>query len=190
MGLYTIRRLRQTPRFTALLLCLTLPRSPERIAETIDTTFERRLKIIESDDAKEKEPPKFKLNHKGFIEFAAYYGVGFYYPLRATWLDRTAYRRESLILTALKRYKNKNGQWPQSLSQLQPDLSESTLIDPLNESSFVYQRQGEDFRLYSKGKNGVDDNGRHNSRLECDDRPIWPAGKHAPDSDKQNETSD
>ena len=74
-------------------------------------------------------------------------------------LDRThsyhlytlANRRRMYILIALQRFKNKTGHWPKSLEKIKPSLSKETLTDPRDNTPFVYELTGEDFRLGSGG---------------------------------------
>jgi hypothetical protein len=76
-------------------------------------------------------------------------------------LDRThqfrlytlANRRRMYILIALRHYKNKTARWPQSLDRIKPPLPKETLIDPRDNTPFVYELTGEDFRLGSRGTN-------------------------------------
>ena len=46
-------------------------------------------------------------------------------------------------------------------------------VDPINNSSFVYKLTDDGFKLYSKGKNNIDENGEF-KRSGPDDWPIWP----------------
>ena len=81
-------------------------------------------------------------------------------------------RRASRILVALRRHKNKTGEWPQSLDAIRPSLSEEILVDPFNDGSFVYLLTGNDFRLYSKGENDIDEDGKYGAG--ADDYSFWP----------------
>ncbi|MHC4704385.1 MAG: hypothetical protein ACYTFQ_27860, partial [Planctomycetota bacterium] len=74
-----------------------------------------------------------------------------------------ATRRASPILIAIRRYKIETGQWPETLEQIEPKLPEQMLIDPQNGGSFVYKIDGDSFVFYSKGPNGIDENGHHKS---------------------------
>ena len=74
------------------------------------------------------------------------------------------------ILIALRRYKDANGRWPENLDAVKPLLPEDILIDPINDSSFAYKVVGDNFTLYSKGQDNVDDGGQG----QMDDWPIWP----------------
>lgn len=88
------------------------------------------------------------------------------------YLRRLADRRGNRILIALRRYKNKNGRWPESLDVIQSSLQAEIFIDPYNNGSFVYKLTDDSFKLYSKGKNNIDEDGKY--RRGLDDWPIWP----------------
>ena len=76
------------------------------------------------------------------------------------------------ILITLRRHKEETGSWPETLEQIEPKLPEQMLTDPQNNGSFVYKRNGNDFVFYSKGPNGIDENGSY--KRPADDWPIWP----------------
>jgi hypothetical protein len=59
-------------------------------------------------------------------------------------------RRRAYILIALRRYKNKTGQWPRSLDLIEPQFSEETLTDPRSDGPFVYEVTSEGFKLHSE----------------------------------------
>jgi hypothetical protein len=174
MGLYVIRRYGYAPRLTALMLCLVLPRSPLDCAEAIDNAYESF-----SPDNPSYQPPdiehivsNMELNYKGLIELAAFWRTSFYYAIRTRSLKNIRSKRATRILIALKKHKNRTGQWPDSLASVKADIE--TFVDPVNGDEFVYKRQGDDFVLYSKGKNGIDDDGRNEPREKTDDIMIWP----------------
>ena len=88
------------------------------------------------------------------------------------------------ILIALRRYKNKNDRWPQTLDGIKNLVPEQILVDPINGGSFVYKLTEENFTLYSKGKNNIDEDGKHKRRYgetsEGDDWLIWPQRIYKP----------
>jgi len=81
-------------------------------------------------------------------------------------------QRGTEILIALRSFKNKTGRWPESLEEIRDLVSQGILIDPQNNSPFVYKLTDNSFTLYSIGPNNIDDFGGHGSR--ADDRAIWP----------------
>jgi hypothetical protein len=81
-------------------------------------------------------------------------------------------RQAMPILIALRRHKEETGTWPNTLEQIEPKLPEQMLIDPQNNDTYVYKRDGNDFVFYSKGPNGIDEGGV--ASKPADDYPIWP----------------
>jgi hypothetical protein len=82
-------------------------------------------------------------------------------------------RRGSLILVQVRRYKNKHGEWPESLDEIQSQVPAEMLVDPLNKGPFIYKRTEDGFTLYSKGENNIDEGGVNTSNGP-DDWPVWP----------------
>jgi hypothetical protein len=92
--------------------------------------------------------------------------------LRDFYMRLLALRRGCRILIVLRRYKNENGHWPEHLEDIKDHLETEMLIDPINSGSFVYKLSHDGFRLYSKGKNNIDEGGKRED--DADDWPIWP----------------
>lgn len=94
------------------------------------------------------------------------------------------------ILVTLRRYKNANGRWPESLDEIKASLSEEVLTDPFNKGSFIYKPVGDTFRLYSRGKNGIDENGKWESDAwesgVNDDWLIWPPRRRDPGAQQED----
>lgn len=83
----------------------------------------------------------------------------------------------ALLLIALRRYKDKNGVWPENLNDVTDLTSKENFIDPVNGQSFIYKLANNNFTLYSKGENGIDNGGRPYSGKRDknnDDINIWP----------------
>ncbi|GAH89077.1 unnamed protein product, partial [marine sediment metagenome] len=108
-----------------------------------------------------------------------------YYKIHDLYLRFMADRNGARLLIALRRYKNKNAHWPKSLDDIKSIVPAETLVDPINNGSFVYKLTEENFTLYSKGKNNIDENGQRTGRKfdlktkqfvgkEKDDQLIWP----------------
>ncbi|MBW8039070.1 MAG: hypothetical protein FVQ85_03625 [Planctomycetes bacterium] len=103
---------------------------------------------------------------------------------REIYLRLLADRRGSRILIALRRYRNKNGRWPETLDGIKDLVPAEILVDPINGGSFVYKLTEDNYTLYSKGKNNIDEDGIRkitfdpNSlewlKTEEDDWLIWP----------------
>jgi len=162
---------------------------------------EKHLKTIEAAIPQTKD--NWAEVSSKLIEFEALYerkSVGLFDRLKFAWqgirfegtveriqeiyLRQLAYRRGSRILIALRRYKNTNGRWPQTLDGIKNLAPADILIDPINGGSFVYKLTEENFILYSKGKNNIDEGGIHKVtfdpnglewlKTEKDDWLIWP----------------
>ncbi|MDH4242083.1 MAG: hypothetical protein OEW48_21180, partial [Phycisphaerae bacterium] len=130
--------------------------------------------------------------------------AGFFYRLKRLWRDfseedsfdrfHEIYLRlianhcGSRILIALRRYKNKNGRWPETLDGIKNLVPEEILVDPMNGGSFAYKLTEENFTLYSKGKNNIDEDGKYKRRYgetsEGDDWPIWPTSSRKTKNEK------
>jgi hypothetical protein len=80
----------------------------------------------------------------------------------------------SRLIVTLRRYKNKHGRWPESLDSIKDRVPEEILVDPINGGSFVYKLTEENFTLYSKGKNNIDEAGERDRQSGADDWLNWP----------------
>ncbi|MBL7153405.1 MAG: hypothetical protein ISS79_06785 [Phycisphaerae bacterium] len=94
-----------------------------------------------------------------------------------------ASRRVNHILIALRRYKNKHSHWPETLDEIKSLAPAEVFVDPISGDSFVYKLADDTFRLYSKGKNKIDEDGQRNVTVDAntyesmeheDDRLFWP----------------
>jgi len=101
--------------------------------------------------------------------------------IQEDYLRLLADRRINRILIALRRYKNKNDHWPESLDVIQSSLQAEIFVDPFNNGPFVYKLTSDSFKLYSKGKNNIDEDGEYRSNwpekaepAEPDDWLFWP----------------
>jgi hypothetical protein len=113
---------------------------------------------------------------------------------REHYLRQLANRRGSRILIALRRYRNKNGWWPETLDGIKDLVPGEILVDPINGCSFVYKLTEENFTLYSKGQNNIDEDGIRrvtfdpNSlewlKTEEDDWLIWPTSSRKSKKEK------
>ena len=86
-----------------------------------------------------------------------------------------AQRRGTHLLIGLRRYRNANDHWPQSLEEVKSLAPPEVFVDPLNGGAFVYKLTEHGFTLYSSGQNNIDENGSR--KAGADDRPIWPVAQ-------------
>ncbi|HUT30147.1 MAG TPA: hypothetical protein VMX13_10175 [Sedimentisphaerales bacterium] len=96
--------------------------------------------------------------------------------LHYVYLRTLASRRAMFILIALRRCKDKTGQWPSTLDEIRGLLPAEALIDPLSGGEFVYRLTEDAFTLYSTGRNRIDENGEYGGTKKGrpDDLQIWP----------------
>ncbi len=90
------------------------------------------------------------------------------------------------ILIELRRFKDRTGQWPESLASIATALPASILLDPASDGPYVYRLSEDGFVLYSVGPNRIDEGGRHKWNGP-DDWPIWPPRGRMAEQDDANE---
>ncbi len=64
-------------------------------------------------------------------------------------------------VVALLQCKHDRGRYPDRLTELVPTYLKEVPRDPYGPDTLIYRRTGEDFLLYSRGKNLKDDGGKH-----------------------------
>jgi len=178
---YPARRLflnqHQINRLAVIGLWLSLPMSPQRLAQLIDKRFDYYSLQVQ----KGQQLPNFSikyvwtlgLNAQSIIDWLAMQQVGYFWALDGQYRRHQAIVRQMHLFSGLKRYFLQHGQWPERLEHIERD-SDELLIDPLTSRPFVYERLDSEFRLYSLGPNGVDDGGINHPKLKKDDILLWP----------------
>jgi hypothetical protein len=165
-----------------------MPSTPQKAGEIIDTKYETIYAMANPDfDWRKgtKKPTKMlRLNYPYSVEYLVEILEPAYYSIHDTYLHTIARQRGTLLTVALRRYKNKTGLWPESLDEVKSLAAEEIFIDPINSSSFIYKLTDENFTLYSKGKNNIDEEGRY--KEGADDRPIWPTPGKKRKAEKEN----
>lgn len=173
-----------------LLYWFYVPSTPQKAGEIIDVTYGR---IADPEYDWQKEPRKFsltsiKFNYRYWIEYLADIIEPTYRSIHNnSYLRVLTDKRGTQLLIALRRYKNQYGHWPESLDDVKELTNTEVFIDPFNGGSFAYKLTDDNFMLYSKGKNGIDEGGRREKNIgascapemvdeECDDLMIWPWG--------------
>ncbi len=116
--------------------------------------FHRMMSAAEDATGREDVDPDERMNH--------------------LYLREVAIARGLRILTALRRHRDEAGRWPESLDEIKSLLPEEIPTALFNKGSFVYQPTGDGFRLYSRGKNNLDEGGKWDPDAGPDDWPIWP----------------
>lgn len=117
-----------------------------------------------------------------------------YYDIHYFYLREDSRKKGALLSIALRQYKDKNGIWPENLDEIKGLTNKENFIDLVNDQFFVYKLAGDSFILYSKGKNGIDDNGEYSYKFDdktfkvtntLDDIKIWPLKKCQKESQKE-----
>jgi len=156
-----------------------VPSTPQKLSKIIDASYEKLYKMTEPDFNWQKEPKKFsltsaKFNYRFTTEMLVYILEPAYYRIHDLYLRTVTQQRGSRIIIALRRYKNQNGFWPINLDDVKSMAPVEIFVDPTNGGDFVYEITEENFRLYSKGKNNIDDGGERDEKVGADDWLIWP----------------
>jgi hypothetical protein len=169
---------------------LNMPRDPRGIRAMADEYVLRRgplaaaehLSQTKRDDPLSLGPPDFVKVMCNFYRwsFEASLTLGdvvytSYHRLHAQSIAR---RRGTWLVLGLRWYRDAHGVWPQTLDPISEYVPAEAFLDPTAGGAFVYVPDGESFRLYSKGPNGIDEGGRDRyvkalDKVE-DDIWIWP----------------
>jgi hypothetical protein len=159
-----------------------MPSTPERAFEIIDTIHDELLKMPEPHFVWGKGPMEVPVSRIGFnysrmLEFKWRTGQN-YSRVHELYMRVTADRQAARIIIGLRRYKNEHGRWPGSLEDVKPFASAEIFVDPINDGDYVYKLTDENFTLYSKGKNGIDEEGVRRAEkpdgTKTDDILFWP----------------
>jgi len=168
-----------------------IPSSPQKAASIIDAAYERYYTMDEPDFEWQEETRKSSITAilSNYLRYMTEYWVIVSEPLfpriHELHIRLACDIRGASIIIALRRYKNETGNWPESLEDIKSIAPAEIFVDPFNNSSFVYKLTDNNFELYSKGKNNIDENGQRTGRKfdlktkqfvgkEKDDWLIWP----------------
>jgi len=178
---------RKLTKASTILGWLLMPPTPQRTAKIIDAVYERYQAMTEPAFDWDKRPRGFSMSTVR-LKYYCYDPTKLItitsekplYRIHDQYLQVISEQQGSQILIALRRYKNENGSWPESLTDIAFLVPAEVLIDPINGDSFVYKLTEENFTLYSKGKNNIDEGGKHDKwdwdkeKTGADDWLIWP----------------
>jgi len=176
-----------------ILLWFFIPSTPQKAAQIIDAAYERYYAMANPDFDWKKEPVEFPItslfSRRARFIFPymamlwAHMSEGSYYMLHDLYLQAAADNKGSRLIIELRRYKNKNSKWPESLDDIKSIVPEEIFVDPLNNDSFIHKLTDDGFTIYSKGKNNIDEAGEYETELAADysghkvkkdDQLIWP----------------
>jgi len=168
---YWIARL---AKVESIMTWLFLPHTPKEAALIIDKTLQKYGSIGN---------PGSRATLVSSVRFNFSYVVRLYVDRYVRSLHNFFMRLKSdkggtRVIIALRRYKNKHGHWPENLDEVRDLAPVEAFVDPINGGSFVYKPTEDNFMLYSKGKNNIDEDGRRSMRRRRragpDDILIWP----------------
>ncbi len=186
-------RQRKRARAAVIAAWFFMPSTPQKASKIIDNSFEKYYEMAKPDFDWQKTPPpifswtnfcsELRLNYPYFIKLIVDMHEKSLYQIHDLYLRQIASNRGRQIIIALKRYKNKTGRWPENLNEISSFASAEIFIDPFNNDSFVYKLTEDNFLLYSRGKNNIDENGQYTTewsfeyncyKVKEDDWLIWP----------------
>ena len=167
---------RKSMKASAMFAWFFVPSTPDQAAELIDAVFEQYRSMADPSFAWDK----LDNARSGFHSLNCYFLVWSlinrttlqYDGFHSIYPKRLLQRRGTRVLIALKEYYIANGRWPANLDAIGASVPTEALIDPQNNGSFVYERAGETFTLYSKGKNGTDNDGHKSLSPAGDSLPL------------------
>ncbi|MGA2092405.1 MAG: hypothetical protein ABSH16_03220 [Sedimentisphaerales bacterium] len=175
----------------AILYWFYMPQTPEKMGKIVDAEFKNNYTLTDANFDWSKEPQaipieslfKYKMNFHNHVKILAQMNLKTYFNLHDIYLETQAKQRGTLLIIALRHYKNANGHWPEKLEDMNNLVPADTFIDSVNCGTFVYRRTGDSFMLYSRGKNNIDEDGEYETKniknypyVETikDDKIIWP----------------
>ena len=180
---YWLKKLMKTH---TILIWFYAPTTPEKLGEITDASFERYYAMTKPDFDWSKEPNivpiqslfQLKFNFRQLIILLTKMNEQIYFSSHDLYLRNATQQRGTLLIIAIRRYKNANGHWPESLDEVKTLAPAEIFVDPMNNDSFVYKLTDDGFTLYGKGKNGVDEEGKYENnwpaKSGADDLRIWP----------------
>jgi hypothetical protein len=180
-----------------------MPSTPQKAGGIIDGRFKRYYLMTEPDFNWNREPQSLlsilkerswtpiRFNFEYFVELMVDMFEESHHRTHGLYLLARARKQGTLILAGLRRFKNETGDWPEKLDYIQNLVSADTLVDPVTRDSFVYRLTDENFTLYSKGKNNIDEGGEYDvdyldGETGPDDRLIWPTRRCKPKDEPDN----
>ena len=119
-------------------------------------------------------------------EFADEKGAGMV-SLRGGWLrgmgQHNVRLRETRIRAAIALYERKNGQPPEQLEELVPDILPSVPIDPFSGQPMRYERTETGWKVWSVGENNLDDYGLVGTGYDAARQHVWDSPDYVFESD-------
>jgi hypothetical protein len=180
---------------------ISMPRDPRAVSDIADSYFaEFDHEIISAhvprtdrDSGAVRDMAKAACNFYRWGIEMAFFNEREYVDHRQWRAPSITKRRGTWLVLGLRRYRDAHGVWPATLDAVSEDVPAEAFFDPAVGESFVYIPDGDEFKLYSKGANGVDDGGRSryvrvSDKIE-DDIGIWPPYVREPEPESTDKES-
>ena len=160
-----------------------VPSTPQKTTVIIDDIQKQYYSMADPEYDWQKEHDKFslksvRLNFRCLLEMMSRILEGNWPGIHDKYLRATAWKKASRLIIVLRRYKNRIGHWPESLEGIKSLASSEIFVDPINGGDFVYKLTEENFSLYSRGKNNIDERGERGIKEQdgtrVDDILFWP----------------
>ena len=148
------------------------PSNPEDLSLIIDDAY-KSFSSQEPQEPFQKSFWKYRFNIKWLSREMASTEFKTASATKVIYVRSQTSRKGIQLLIPLKRYKNKNGVWPNSLDEIKDLVPAEAFIDPLNGGAFVYKLTKDNFTLYSRGKNGIDEGGKQETEGSIDSEGNW-----------------
>ena len=169
----------------AVFAWFTLPATPQKAAEIIEKIYKQYHAMADPGfnwDKRTIQSPSLEFNTRFLIWLLARKVSPTYSGFHDIYLKRLAQRRGLRLLVAIKQYHNERDTWPASLDEIKSYVPGVAFLDPVCNDTFVYNLDGDNFRLYSKGVNCTDEAGQRDYIRALDkyqdDIAIWPLPKY------------
>jgi len=168
---------------SSILAWFFLPQTPGQAAEIIEKTLHKYGKIEYLNSLWGRESP-LRFNFSYIIDL---YVDSFVSSVHNFSRRLKSDKRATRIIIALRRYKNEHGRWPEKLDDIRSIAPYEIFVDPVNNGKYVYKLTEQNFILYSRGRNNIDENSKgHFRNIEGeDDWLIWPRTSSSRKSKKE-----
>jgi hypothetical protein len=181
---------RNPDRWPWVYWLMSMPRDPQAVRGMVDRYFARFEQAIGSVSLPPTEEGNRspRLSPQGVIRASCNFyrwwaEMAFFneeeYVTHRRWCTETVTRRRGTWLVfGLRRYHDTHSAWPPMLDAISEYVPSEAFFDPTANEALVYARDGDSFKLHSKGLNRIDDGGRRGYVRALDksedDIWIWP----------------
>ena len=154
-----------------------MPSNPQKAEAVVDDLHKDYFKMAMSDyqwgnELNDYPAKQFRLDFRSMCKVYLDMSAGNYIDAHNFFVEKVERRNALLLMVELKRFHNLNNRWPEKLEQIESRTS-------ISADNFIYKPKDDSFMLYSKGIDGIDNNGKPVNRYkrkpeEPDDIVFWP----------------